>query len=65
MERCHLLDQRATERHEQARKEVDEIRASAVEEAEEALANARESARGVLYCNATPHEEYKVLVTKF
>jgi hypothetical protein len=32
-ERCRLLDQRAAERHEQARKEADEIRASAAEEA--------------------------------
>jgi hypothetical protein len=31
-ERCRLLDQRATERREQARKEAEEIRASAVEE---------------------------------
>jgi hypothetical protein len=32
-ERCRLLDQRAAERREQARKEAKEIRASAAEEA--------------------------------
>jgi hypothetical protein len=48
MERCRLLDQRAAERREQARKEAEEICASVAEEAEEALANARESARGIL-----------------
>jgi hypothetical protein len=41
-ERCRLLDQHATERRERARKEAEEIHASVVEEAEEALANARE-----------------------
>jgi F0F1-type ATP synthase membrane subunit b/b' len=42
------------ERHEQARKEAEEIRASAAEEAEEVLASARESAREVL---AKAHHE--------
>jgi hypothetical protein len=37
-ERCRLLDQRAAERHERARKEAEEIRASVADEAEEALA---------------------------
>jgi F0F1-type ATP synthase membrane subunit b/b' len=37
-ERCRLLDRRAAEHREQARKEVEEIRASAADEAEEVLA---------------------------
>jgi vacuolar-type H+-ATPase subunit H len=44
VERGRLLDQRAAERHEQARKEAEKIRASAADEAEEVLAGARESA---------------------
>jgi hypothetical protein len=39
-ERCCLLDQRAAERREQARKEAEEIRASMADEAEEVLARA-------------------------
>jgi vacuolar-type H+-ATPase subunit H len=45
-ERCRLLDQRVAERHEQARKKAEEIRASAADEAEEVLARA--SAREIL-----------------
>jgi cell division septum initiation protein DivIVA len=60
-ERCRLLDQRAAERHEQARKEAEEIRASAAEEAEEVLANARESARGIL---ARAHHEAMEIVSE-
>jgi hypothetical protein len=41
-ERCRLLDQRAAERHEQVRKEAEEICTSAADEAEEVLASARE-----------------------
>jgi F0F1-type ATP synthase membrane subunit b/b' len=59
--RCHLLDQRATECHEQARKEAEEIRTSAVEEAEEALAKARESTRGVL---ARAHQEAMEIISE-
>jgi F0F1-type ATP synthase membrane subunit b/b' len=61
MERCHLLDQRAAERHEWARKEAEEIRASTVEEAEEALANARESTRETL---ARAHEEAMKIISE-
>jgi hypothetical protein len=61
MERCRLLDQRATERHEQARKEAEEIRASAAEEAEEVLASARESVRGIL---ARAHHEAMDIVSE-
>jgi cell division septum initiation protein DivIVA len=60
-ERCHLLDQRAAERHEQARKEAEEIHASTAEEAEEALANARESARGIL---ARAHHEAMEIISE-
>jgi vacuolar-type H+-ATPase subunit H len=48
MERCRLLDQHAAKRRERARKEAEEIRASAADKAEEALAQARESVGGVL-----------------
>jgi F0F1-type ATP synthase membrane subunit b/b' len=54
MERCHLLDQHATERREQAKKEAEEIRASAADEAEEVLASARATARETL---ARAHNE--------
>jgi hypothetical protein len=37
-ERCRLLDQRAAERRKRARKEAEEICASAADEAKEALA---------------------------
>jgi hypothetical protein len=37
-ERCRLLDQHAAERHEWARKEAEDIHASAADEAKEALA---------------------------
>jgi hypothetical protein len=37
-ERCRLLDQRAAERRERARKEAEEIHASAADEAKDALA---------------------------
>jgi cell division septum initiation protein DivIVA len=60
-ERCLLLDQRAAKRHEQARKEAEEIRASAAEEAEEVLASARESARGIL---AGAHHEAIEIVSE-
>jgi F0F1-type ATP synthase membrane subunit b/b' len=53
-ERCRLLDQRAAERREPARKEAEKIRASAADEAEEVLARARASARDVL---AKAHNE--------
>jgi cell division septum initiation protein DivIVA len=59
--RCRHLDQRAAERHEQARKEAEEIRVSAAEEAEEALANARESARGI---RARAHHEAMEIVSE-
>jgi hypothetical protein len=61
MERCCLLDQRAAECHEQARKEAEEIRASTAEEAEEALASTRESARGIL---ARAHHEDMEIVSE-
>jgi cell division septum initiation protein DivIVA len=56
-----LLDQRAAKRRKQARKEVEEIRASAVEEAEEVLAGARESAREIL---ARAHHEAMEIISK-
>jgi cell division septum initiation protein DivIVA len=60
-ERCHLLDQRAVECREQARKEAEEIRASVAEEAEEVLLNARESAREVL---ARAHHEAMEIISE-
>jgi F0F1-type ATP synthase membrane subunit b/b' len=53
-ERCHLLDWRAAEHHEQARKEAEEIHASTTNEAEEVLARARASVRDIL---ARAHHE--------
>jgi hypothetical protein len=53
-ERCRLLDRRAAERHEQARKEVEEIRVSATDKAEEVLARARASGREI---QARAHDE--------
>jgi cell division septum initiation protein DivIVA len=61
MEGCHLLDQHAAERREQARKEAEEIRTSAAEETEEVLASARESARGIL---ARAHHEAMEIVSE-
>jgi hypothetical protein len=61
MERCRLLDQRAAERHEQARKEAEEIHASMAEEAEEVLASARESVGGIL---ARAHHEAMEIVSE-
>jgi cell division septum initiation protein DivIVA len=61
MERCRLLDQRTAERHEQARKEAEEIRASTAEEAKEVLASARESAREVL---ARAHHEAMEIISE-
>jgi hypothetical protein len=60
-ERCRLLDQRAAERREWARKEAEEIRASVANEAEEALAQARESVRGIL---ARAHHEAMEIVSE-
>jgi cell division septum initiation protein DivIVA len=60
-ERCHLLDQRAAEHREQARKEAEEIRASTAEEAEEVLANTRESAREIL---ARAHHEAMEIISE-
>jgi cell division septum initiation protein DivIVA len=60
-ERCRLLDQRAAERRERARKEAEEICASVADEAEEALAQARESARGIL---ARAHHEAMEIVSE-
>jgi cell division septum initiation protein DivIVA len=60
-ERCHLLDQHAAERHEEARKEAEEIRASMAEEAEEVLASTRELARGIL---ARAHHEAMEIVSE-
>jgi F0F1-type ATP synthase membrane subunit b/b' len=60
-ERCRLLDQRVAERREQARKEAEEICASATEEAKEVLANARESAREVL---ARAHHEAMEIISE-
>jgi vacuolar-type H+-ATPase subunit H len=57
-ERCHLLDQCAAERREQARKEAEEICASAADEAEEVLARA--SARDIL---ARVHNEAAKIVS--
>jgi hypothetical protein len=45
-ERCRLLDQRAAEHHEQARKQVEEIRVSTADEAEKVLVRA--TAREIL-----------------
>jgi vacuolar-type H+-ATPase subunit H len=59
--RCCLLDQRAAEHRERARKEAEEIRASTTEEAEEALAKARESARGIL---ARAHHEAMEIISE-
>jgi cell division septum initiation protein DivIVA len=60
-ERCRLLDQCAVECYEQARKEAEEIRASAAEEAEEVLVSMRESARGIL---ARAHHEAMEIVSE-
>jgi hypothetical protein len=58
-ERCRVLDQRAAEHRERARKEAEEIRASMTEDAEEALVKARESARGILA--RTHHEAMEII----
>jgi cell division septum initiation protein DivIVA len=58
MERCRLLDQRAAERHELARKEVEEIRASMADKAEEVLARA--TAREIL---AQAHNEATEIIS--
>jgi F0F1-type ATP synthase membrane subunit b/b' len=59
-ERCRLLDQRAAERREQARKEAWEIRASTADEAEEVLARARVSTREIL---ARAHNEATEIIS--
>jgi hypothetical protein len=59
-ERCRLLDRRAAERHEQARKEAEQIRASVAEEAEEVLAGARASVREIL---ARAHHEATEIIS--
>jgi hypothetical protein len=61
IEKCRLLDQRAAERREQARKEAEKIPASTAEEAEEVLVNARESARGIL---ARAHHEAMEIISE-
>jgi hypothetical protein len=58
-ERCRLLDQLTAERHEQARKEAEEIQASVVDEGEEVLARARASAREILA--RMHHEAMKII----
>jgi hypothetical protein len=59
-ERCRLLDWRAAERHEQVRKEAEEIRVSTADEAEEVLAGARASAREIL---ARAHHEAMEIIS--
>jgi cell division septum initiation protein DivIVA len=59
-ERCRLLDWRTAERHEQARKEAEEIRASAADKAEQVLARAWASVRGIL---AKAHNESMEIIS--
>jgi flagellar biosynthesis/type III secretory pathway protein FliH len=59
-ERCRLLDRRAAEHREQARKEAEEICASTADEAEEVLVGARASAREIL---AKAHHEAMEIIS--